>query len=137
MRDSMLEKIFIKKYEDTSDSDVRNKYGEVAGIFGIITNVFLSVIKLLIGVFSHSITIMADAVNSISDVIASLLTLVGFKFSSKRPNEEHPYGYARYEYVADLFVSLFVLVVGLIFIKDAISKIIHPEKLIVNGVTIA
>lgn len=133
----MLKKVFIKNYADVNNTDVRNKYGIVAGFFGIFTNAFLGVIKLIIGVLSNSITIMVDAVNNISDMIASVLTLMGFKFSSRKPSEEHPYGYARYEYVADLFVSIFVLVVGVLFAKDAITKIIYPKPIIINISTFA
>lgn len=128
----MIKQIFIKDYEKTDDSVVRNRYGITAGIFGIITNLFLGATKLIVGALSGSISIMADAVNNISDMVASILTIAGFKISSKKPSEEHPYGYARYEYVADLFVSLFVLIIGLVFIKNAIYKIIHPENLVIN-----
>ena len=39
----MLKTLFIKNYKDVENPDVRNKYGKVAGIFGIITNLFLGI----------------------------------------------------------------------------------------------
>lgn len=63
----MLKKLFIKNYKDTEKQEVRNKYGTVAGIFGIVSNLILFAIKFVIGLFSNSITIIADAFNNLSD----------------------------------------------------------------------
>ena len=131
----MLKRLFIKNYKDTENTEVRNKYGKVAGIFGIISNLFLGVIKLIIGFISNSVSIMADAVNNLSDTLSSLLTIIGFKLSSKKPTHEHPYGYARYEYVSGFAIAILMLVMGLTFAKESIVKIIYPEALIINNIT--
>lgn len=131
----MLKRLFIKNYTDTNDVNVRNSYGKVAGIFGIITNFVLGVVKLIIGLLSHSVSIMADAVNNISDMATSILTIVGFKLSSKKPDKEHPYGYARYEYVAGLVIAILMLMMGISFVKDSIVNIFNPQDIIINEVT--
>lgn len=131
----MLKQIFIKNYKDIENPKVRNKYGKVAGIFGIISNLILGIIKLIIGFISNSVSIMADAVNNLSDMLSSILTIIGFKLASKKPNHEHPYGYARYEYVSGFAIAILMLIMGLIFAKESITKIIHPEELIINNTT--
>ena len=131
----MLKKLFIKNYTNTNDPNVRNQYGKVAGIFGICTNLILGIIKFIIGIFSNSVSIMADAVNNIADTASSALTIVGFKLASKKPDKEHPYGYARYEYVSGLIIALLMLLMGLTFAKEAIVKIFNPEELIINTIT--
>lgn len=131
----MLKRLFIKNYKDIENTEVRNKYGKVAGVFGIISNLFLGVIKLVIGFISNSVSIMADAVNNLSDTLSSLLTIIGFKLASKKPTHEHPYGYARYEYVSGFAIAILMLVMGLTFAKESIVKIIHPEELIINNIT--
>lgn len=131
----MLKQIFIKNYKDTENPEVRNKYGKVAGIFGIISNLILGIIKLIIGFISNSVSIMADAVNNLSDMLSSLLTIVGFKLASRKPNHEHPYGYARYEYVSGFAIAILMLIMGLVFAKESVIKIIHPEELVINNIT--
>lgn len=131
----MLKQIFIKNYKDTENPEVRNKYGKVAGIFGIISNLILGIIKLIIGFISNSVSIMADAVNNLSDMLSSALTIVGFKLASRKPNHEHPYGYARYEYVSGFAIAILMLIMGLVFAKESIMKIIHPEELVINNIT--
>lgn len=131
----MIKKIFIKDYKNVNDKEVRNKYGKIAGIFGIVSNLIIGSIKLFIGIISNSVSIIADAFNSISDMITSILTIIGFKLSNKRPNKKHPYGYARYEYICSLAISLFMIMMGFIFAKESIVKIIHPEELVINSLT--
>jgi len=131
----MLKKLFIKEYTNITDPNVRNQYGKVAGIFGIVTNLVLGIVKLIIGIISHSVSIMADAVNNIADMASATLTILGFKLSNKKPDKEHPYGYARYEYVAGLVIGILMLIMGLTFSKESIVKIFNPEELVINTVT--
>lgn len=131
----MLEKIFIKDYKNLSDPLVRNRYGKVAGVFGIVSNFILGVIKLIIGFISGSVSIVADAVNNISDMASSFLTIVGFKLASKKPDHKHPYGYARYEYVSGFVIAILMLLMGLVFAKESIVKIFVPKELVIDMVT--
>ena len=131
----MIKKIFIKDYTNTSDSNVRNQYGKVAGIFGIITNLILGIIKLILGLISNSVSIIADAANNIADTASSILTIIGFKLSNKKPDQEHPYGYARYEYVAGFVIAILMFIMGITFAKESIIKIFNPEELVINIIT--
>ena len=131
----MLKKLFIKDYKNTSDPNVRNQYGKVAGIFGIATNLVLGIIKLIIGIISNSVSIMADAINNIADMASATLTIIGFKLSNKKPDKDHPYGYARYEYVAGLVIGILMLMMGLTFAKESIIKIFNPEELVISTIT--
>lgn len=131
----MLKRLFIKDYKNTSDPNVRNAYGKVAGVFGIFTNLILGVIKFVIGIISNSVSIMADAINNIADTASSILTIVGFKLASKKPDKKHPYGYARYEYISGFVIALLMLLMGLTFAKESIVKIFNPEELTINAVT--
>ena len=114
----MLKKLFIKNYKNINDSSVRNKYGIVAGTFGIISNLILGIIKIIIGILSNSISIIVDAINNISDMATSVLTIIGFKLSSKKPDKEHPYGHARYEYIFGLLIAIFMFIMGVLFARE-------------------
>ena len=131
----MLKKLFIKNYKNTDDPEVRNQYGKVAGVFGIFTNIILGIVKLIIGIISNSVSIMADAANNIADTASSILTIIGFKLSSKKPDKDHPYGYARYEYVAGFVIAIMMLIMGLTFAKESVIKIFNPEELVINWIT--
>ena len=131
----MLKKLFIKNYKNINDSSVRNKYGIVAGTFGIISNLILGIIKIIIGILSNSISIIVDAINNISDMATSVLTIIGFKLSSKKPDKEHPYGHARYEYIFGLLIAIFMFIMGVLFARESIIKIINPVELKISMLT--
>ena len=131
----MLKELFIKNYSNTSDSEVRNSYGRVAGFFGVFTNTALGIMKLIIGYISNSVSIMADAANNLSDMLTSILTIIGFNLSSKKPDKDHPYGHARYEYIFGLIISIVMIVMGILFLRESIIKIIKPVELEINNTT--
>lgn len=130
-----IRKLFIKDYQDTQNPKVRFCYGLVAGIFGIISNALLCVFKLIVGVVGNSITIIADAINNLSDAGSSVVTLVGFKLSATPPDNDHPFGHARYEYITSLLVSVTVLFIGILLLKSSIEKCITPEEVSVSVYT--
>lgn len=130
-----IRKFFIKDYQDTQNPKVRFRYGLVAGIFGIMSNALLCVFKLIVGVVGNSITIIADAINNLSDAGSSVVTLVGFKLSATPPDNDHPFGHARYEYITSLLVSVTVLFIGILLLKSSIEKCITPEEVSVSVYT--
>ena len=119
----------IKDYENVSDPQVRDRYGRLAGWVGILSNALLCVIKIAAGLFSGSIAIIADGLNNLTDSASSLITLAGFRLAAIPEDKEHPYGHARYEYVAGLIVSFLILLVGFELGKSSLTKILHPQPL--------
>jgi len=105
----------------------RVKQGQRAGVVGIIVNLLLASTKLLAGILSASMAIVSDALNNLSDGVSSVITMIGFKLSQKPADAEHPYGHARFEYVASFVISFLVLFVGFELAKSSIEKIITPE----------
>ena len=124
----LLAKIFIKDYQNINNEKVRNKYGVLAGIFGIISNFILFVIKIIIGLISASISIIADAINNLSDMGSSLLTLVGFKISGKPADKDHPFGHQRIEYIIGLIIAMLIIFIGFELFTTSIDKLINPVE---------
>lgn len=124
-----LVKLFIKDYENTQDVNVRQSYGVLSGVLGIICNLLLFAIKSIAGVLSGAISIMADAFNNLSDAGSSVVTLIGFKLAGKPADKEHPFGHGRVEYLAGLFISAAIMLVGWQLGVTSFQKILYPEPL--------
>lgn len=123
---TVLSKIFLANRDITDDNN-RKAYGSLCGIVGIFLNIMLFVIKYIAGAVSGSVAIVADAFNNLSDAGSSFITLVGFIFSGKRPDYDHPFGHGRFEYVSGFVVSIVIILMGLELVKSSFEKIIHPE----------
>lgn len=132
----LLIRLFIRNYKKTEDTTVRQHYGILAGVVGIISNLLLSSVKILIGLISGSIAILADGINNLSDASSSIITLIGFKLAAMPEDKGHPYGHARFEYLAGLFIAVIIMIVGFFLLRSSIEEIIHPKPLDFNYITI-
>jgi len=123
---------FVKNYKNVKKRKVREGYGRLGGTVGIILNIILFIIKLSVGLLLNSIAATADAINNLSDVASSVITILGFKLSSKPADKEHPFGHGRIEYLSGLIVSFIVLLTGVEFIKASLDRILHPVPVSFN-----
>ncbi len=132
----MLIKKFIKNPEDIDNPKVRRSYGTLSSFVGIICNIFLFCAKYLLGTFSNSISIVSDAFNNLTDSAGCIVTLLGYKMSSKPADKNHPFGHGRMEYLSTLTIAIIILMVGFELLKNSFSKIIHPDELKFSIITI-
>lgn len=132
----ILIKKFIKNPEDLDNPKVRRSYGTLSSFVGIICNIFLFCAKYLLGTFSNSISIVSDAFNNLTDSAGCIVTLLGYKMSSKPADKDHPFGHGRMEYLSTLTIAIIILMVGFELLKNSFSKIIHPDELRFSIITI-
>ncbi len=133
---NLLIKLFVKNKDDLKAFGVRESYGKVAGLVGIVSNILLFGIKFFIGTLFSSVSVVADALNNLSDCVSSLITTISFKISSKPADKEHPYGHARYEYLAGVFVAVLIIMLGFTLIGESVDKILSPQDFTVNSVLV-
>lgn len=140
----LLIKLFIKDKEKIKEPRVRTAYGILCSLYGVFLNILLFAGKLIGGALSGSIAIIADSFNNLGDAGSSVVTMLGFRLASKKPDSEHPYGHGRYEYISGLIVSFAIILMGFELGKSSLSSIIDPIKieyslfaLLMLGVSIA
>ncbi len=121
----MLKKL-IKDYDHPERPEVRVRVGRFAGFVGIILNVLLFACKLVLGLLSGGTSIIADSLNNLTDAGSNVLTVAGYTMTGKPADKDHPYGHARMEYLASLFISVIVMVIGFEMLITSVEKIITP-----------
>jgi len=119
----------IPDYGDTTDPNIRAKYGYLEATISIIGNILIFFVKLFLGIFINSIALIADGVHSLSDVSTSGVVIFGFRIAQKKPDKEHPYGHGRAEYIATLIIAILLILVGIGFIQQSIERIINLETI--------
>ena len=124
----------MKKWKEKRDS--RAAMGKLSGLIGILCNLLLSGSKLLVGTMAASMSITADGLNNLSDAASSIVTLAGFKLAEKPADKEHPYGHARFEYLASLTVSVMILVIGFELAKSSVEKLLHPAEIVFSALSV-
>lgn len=132
----LLVKLFVKNYEQAQLPEVRASYGKLSGMVGIVCNILLFGVKFLLGTLTASVAITADAFNNLGDASSGIVSFLGFKMASRPADKEHPYGHARYEYLAGLTVCVLILVIGVELLKESFLKIMKPQPVVFSWVTI-
>ena len=108
----------------------------------LIVNFSLTIGKFLAGIFFTSTALIADAVHSLSDFFSDILVIFGIRQSQRPPDEEHPFGHGKIEYVFSMFLGFGILVAAgqIIYsvIRNLANDIQVPSSpaLIVIGVVI-
>ena len=136
MLTDLILKTFVPSMKEKPDAAERTRCGVLSGIVGIVCNVILAIVKLVLAVISGSIAMGADAVNNLSDAGSGVITVAGFRLSSRPPDAEHPFGHGRTEYVAALVVALLIVGLGFTFLKDSFVAIFRPGKLSADPIMI-
>ncbi|MGQ9658638.1 MAG: cation diffusion facilitator family transporter [Thermochromatium sp.] len=99
-------------------------------IVGAVINLALSVIKILVGLLGHSQALVADGIHSLSDLFSDALVYVAGHHASQQPDQNHPYGYARYETIATLTLGLLLLLVAIGIGWDSVRRLFKPDALL-------
>lgn len=114
----------------TQDFDDRHLVSEVRRVtlIGLVVNVALSALKFAAGILGNSQAVVADAVHSLSDTATDVAVLVGVKFWSKPPDECHPHGHRRIEFLVTIFIGLLLAAVALGLSYNALSTLHEVQK---------
>ena len=119
-----------------ADKAIRTAY------FSIIGNLGLAIVKWLAGFFGNSFALIADAIESTTDIFASVLVLLGIKYSKRPADDTHPYGHGRIEPLITFVVVIFLVISATVIAYQSILNLRTPHEppkawtLIVLGVII-
>lgn len=91
-------------------------------IKSLIINVFLAILKIIASVLTKSKTLLADALHGLSDIATDIVGLVGAKIAAKKPDKYHPYGHGKMEYVTSIFISIFIISLGILIFKNSFAR---------------
>ena len=107
---------------------------DLTGIrFCIVTvlNILITVAEAIGGLLSGSLSLLSDSVHNLGDSLSIILAFVASRISKQPSNKEKTFGYRRAEILASYINSIFLIVVSLMLMIEAVKRIFNPEK--VNG----
>ena len=94
----------------------------------LLLNLFVMSLKFTLGMATGSLSLQADALHSITDSVNNILGLVANRFSSPKPDREHPYGHQKFEAVGALGVAAFLGIACFEILQGAVEKIFFGES---------
>ncbi len=107
----------------------KNKRTTFATVLSLVLNALLSAFKITFGVLTSTVSLLGDGLNNLGDCGSNLVTVIGVKMSSKPADKEHPYGHARGEYVASIFIAFIILLFAVELLSASIEKIVAASPI--------
>lgn len=89
----------------------------------LILNLLVAFAKLGIGFFTGTLSIIADGFHSLVDGLSNIVALVAQYIAAQPPDEDHPYGHRRFEFIATFIIGGFLLLVAWEVLKAAIDRL--------------
>src|SRR5215469_10140949 len=92
--------------------------------------------EVVVGILAHSLALLSDAAHMLTDAGALGLSLVVIKYVQRPGSEALTYGRQRAEVLSGQANSAVLLVLGLMVVYEAISRLIYPPVVAGLAVTI-
>ena len=89
--------------------------------------------KLIAGVLAGSLSVISDAIHSSVDSLNNVVGLAVMRYATAEPDDEHPYGHAKFETLAAFAIAGFLFVtcyqIGLSAFKKLFSQETSPIEI--------
>lgn len=103
----------------TRHSAIRRVLGGI-----LIANLAVVLVKFGVGIKAHSLAVFGDAIQSAIDVGNNLFSLLVMGVASKAPDEEHPYGHAKFETLGALLIAVLLAISIFELVRGAVGRLI-------------
>jgi cation diffusion facilitator family transporter len=111
----------------------------------LVLNLAVALAKIIFGYSSGAISVLSDGFHSLTDGASNVIGLVGIYAARRPPDEDHPYGHRKYETVAAAGITIFLLLVMVEVLRNALAHLngsaaphaISPASFLVMIVTVA
>jgi cation diffusion facilitator family transporter len=87
-------------------------------------NIVVVIVKFVVGVNTNSLAVFGDALQSSVDSANNLFAIFVVRVAAKAPDEEHPYGHAKFETLGALLIALLLALSIFELVRGAISRLV-------------
>lgn len=93
-----------------------------------IADLFLGLCKVWAGMWTSSQALVADGIHSLSDLATDVMIWIFNRIGKQAPDEEHPYGHARFETFGTMLMGGILILVAGLLIHDSVMRLIDMES---------
>lgn len=97
--------------------------------YSLATGVAVLGLKTLAWRLTGSVALLSDALESIVNVVASLAMAVAVSISQAPPDDDHPFGHGKAEYLSAVLEGVLIVVAAGMSVFAAAGRILHPRPL--------
>ncbi|MDE1992975.1 MAG: cation transporter [Rhizobiaceae bacterium] len=94
---------------------------------------FVSLIVLAIKFVAYwltgSVALLSDALESIINVVSSIAVIVSVRIAAQPPDEEHPFGHHKAEYLSAVLVGALIICAAIAIMHEAYQGLVAPTPI--------
>ena len=94
-------------------------------------NATITVVEIIGGVVSGSLALLSDAFHNLGDSLSIVMGYVAQVISGRPENSRRTFGYRRAEILSAFLNALFLIIMSIFLIVEAIQRLQHPAH--ING----
>ena len=108
-----------------SVADSREKSSGVRRVLAgiLVANIVVVVIKFTVGLDTNSLAVFGDALQSSVDSANNLIGIFVVRVAAKAPDEDHPYGHAKFETLGALLIALLLALSIFELVRGAVARL--------------
>jgi cation diffusion facilitator family transporter len=112
--------------------DSREKSSGVRRVLGgiLVANIVVVVVKFTVGLDTNSLAVFGDALQSSVDSASNLFGIFVVRVASKAPDEDHPYGHAKFETLGALLIALLLALSIFELVRGAVARLMSGAPLL-------
>ena len=106
--------------------DSREKSSGVRRVLGgiLVANIIVVIVKFTVGLDTNSLAVFGDALQSSVDAANNLFAIFVVRVAYKAPDEDHPYGHAKFETLGALLIALLLALSIFELVRGALVRLI-------------
>jgi cation diffusion facilitator family transporter len=89
----------------------------------LVLNLVVAGAKLVFGYATGAVSIISDGFHSLTDSASNIMGLIGLRLSRKPPDADHPYGHRKFETLAAAGIFVFLLLVVIEVVQNAVGRL--------------
>ncbi|UTW13326.1 cation diffusion facilitator family transporter [Marinobacterium rhizophilum] len=109
----------------------RQQEAQKVTLVGSLLDAVLGIAKILVGLFFHSHALIADGIHSLSDLATDFMVVLVLHLSHQEPDEDHPWGHARFETAATVMLGGLLIAVAGAMAYNSVGLMFSGAELLV------
>ena len=101
--------------------------------FVFFMNLAFNIIVIIGGLATNSMAILADCIHDMSDTISIAFAWLLEHVSQKDSTDGYSYGYQRFSILGAVIISVFVIIMALVILQEAIPRFFTPQSVDAGG----
>ncbi|HAH06364.1 MAG TPA: hypothetical protein DCM05_07520 [Elusimicrobia bacterium] len=95
--------------------------------FGFRMSILFAAAPFAVALLTDSQLVLLEAKYGLADAFLAWLTLVAFRKIQQPPDQDYPFGYAKYEPMVNALEGLFVVGICVTALLSSLQDLVHPE----------